>query len=333
MITIAVDAMGGDHAPQAVVSGCLEALKAFDDISLILCGPESEIKALLPQDASRIEVLDAPEVITNHEHPTTAIRRKTNSSLVRAMDLVKQGKAQAVLSAGSTGAVLAGSIFRIGRIRGIERPALATTLPTVKGSPVLLLDCGANVDCKPAYLANFALMGSVYMKGVMEVAQPKVGLINIGAEAEKGNDLTKSAYPLLSESPVNFIGNVEARDVLSGVADVLVCDGFAGNMLIKHTEGMASSMMQMMKESFMSTTRSKIGALLLKPALKSFKKRLDYTEYGGAPLLGVNTVVIKAHGSSNAKAIASAVRQARQAVKGDIVGAIGRELSLMAENE
>lgn len=333
MIIIAVDAMGGDHAPQAVVGGCLEALRSFDDISLILCGPESAIKALLPQDISRVEVVDAPEVITNHEHPTTAIRRKTNSSLVRAMDLIKQGKAQAVLSAGSTGAVLAGSIFRIGRIRGIERPALATTLPTAKGSPVLLLDCGANVDCKPAYLANFALMGSIYMKGVMDVAQPKVGLINIGAEAEKGNDLTKASYPLLSESPVNFIGNVEARDVLCGDADVLVCDGFAGNMLIKHTEGMASSMMQMMKESFMSTTRSKIGALLLKPALKAFKKRLDYTEYGGAPLLGVNAVVIKAHGSSNAKAIASAIRQARQAVQGDIVGAIGRELSRMAENE
>ncbi len=327
MITIAVDAMGGDHAPQAVVDGCLSAVKTHADIRILLCGGQEQLQALLPQDAQRIEIVDAPEVITNHESPTMAIRRKTNSSLVRAMDLVKQGQAQAVLSAGSTGAILAGAIFRIGRIRGIERPALATALPTVKGTPVLLLDCGANVDCKPSYLTSFALMGSVYMQGVMGVEKPRVALINIGAEAEKGNELTKSAYPLMQQAPVSFVGNAEARDVLSGDADVLVCDGFAGNLILKHTEGLAQSMMTMMKESFMSSTRAKIGAVLLKPALRQFKKRLDYSEYGGAPLLGISAVVIKAHGSSNAKAIASAVAQARQAVAGDIVCAITRQLA------
>ncbi|MBQ4638442.1 MAG: phosphate acyltransferase PlsX [Clostridia bacterium] len=330
MYTIAVDAMGGDNAPQAVVAGCIEAINEYKDIKLIICGPNEKIKELLGKDYDRIEIVDAQDVITNHDQPTMAIRRKSESSLVKAMELVKSGAAQGLVCAGSTGAVLAGGIFKVGRIRGIERPALAPLLPTVQGKPVMLIDCGANVDCKPQYLTNFALMGTAYMRSVIGVKEPKVALLNIGAEDEKGNELTKAAYPLLKEmSNINFIGNMEARDVLSGDADVLVCDGFAGNVLLKNTEGLASSLMSMMKVEFTSDFRSKIGALLLKPAFKRFKKRMDYTEYGGAPLLGVNGVIIKGHGSSNARAFSRAILQARNAIESNLVGDIVSSIEKM----
>lgn len=322
MIRIAVDAMGGDYAPEAAARGCMEAVAEDKNVSVLLCGPRDTLEKILGEVHERIEVVHAPDVISNHDKPTDAIRRKTQSSMVVAFGLVKEGKADAAVTAGSTGAALAGGIFRVGRIKGIERPALAPILPTAKGKPAMLIDCGANVDCKPQYLADFAVMGSAYMSGVMGIKKPKVALVNIGAEEEKGNTLVKEAYPLLAALPIDFVGNVEGRDLLSGDADVLVCDGFSGNLILKHTEGVAFMLMDMMKQEFLSDLRSKLGALLLKPALRRFKKRMDYTEYGGAPLLGVSGVMIKAHGSSNARAFSRAILQAKRTCEGDVVAKI-----------
>ena len=321
---IAVDAFGGDNAPKAVVEGCVAALKTYSDITIALCGDEESIKNELSAydyDSSRVEIHHAPEVIGCDEQPTFAIRRKKNSSLVKAMELVRDKEAECVLSAGSTGAVLAGATFIVRRIEGVKRPALGVVFPAEKGC-VLIMDCGANVDCKPSYLMQFAVMASAYMKDVMGVENPRIGLLNNGAEAEKGNELTKAAYKLLENAPVNFVGNCEARDILSGQFDAIVCDGFAGNVVLKYTEGMASTLMSMLKGELMADTRSKIGALLSKPAFKRFKKIMDYTEYGGAPLLGIDGGVVKAHGSSNAKAFAAAVGQARKFALGGINSSI-----------
>ena len=317
---IAVDAFGGDNAPKAVIEGCVAALKTYSDITIALCGDAESIKNELSAydyDKSRIEIHHAPEVIGCDEQPTFAIRRKKNSSLVRAMELVRDKEAECVLSAGSTGAVLAGATFIVRRIEGVKRPALGVVFPAEKGC-VLIMDCGANVDCKPSYLMQFAVMASAYMKDVMGVENPRIGLLNNGAEAEKGNELTKAAYKLLENAPVNFVGNCEARDILSGQFDAIVCDGFAGNIVLKYTEGMASTLMSMLKGELMADTRSKVGALFAKPAFKRFKKIMDYTEYGGAPLLGIDGGVVKAHGSSNAKAFAAAVGQARKFALGGI---------------
>ena len=252
MIRIAVDVYGGDNAPDCVLDGALEAMREMPDIHVIFCGAQEEVRKLLasrPHDEARVRIIDAPDVITNHESPTLAIRRKLNASLVKTMDAVKAGEADAAVTAGSTGAALAGGIFRIGRIRGINRPALAPLLPTAAGKPVMLIDCGANVDCKPEYLVQFALMGQAYMRGVMGVDKPKVGLLNIGAEDEKGNDLAKSTFPLLRDHPlVDFYGNVEARDALTGCVQVIVCDGFAGNILLKSTEGAAQLILGKLKD-------------------------------------------------------------------------------------
>lgn len=330
MIKIAIDAMGGDNAPQAIVQGALDALKLFDDLALVLCGPEKDLQALVQNagySAERLSILDAPEVITNHESPTLAIRRKTESSLVKAMMLVKSGECQAMVSAGSTGAVLAAGIFRLGRIPGVERPALATAMPTLKeNGRTLLLDCGANVDCKPEYLAQFGVMGAAYATRVLGMKDPSVALLNIGAEEEKGNDLTKKATPLLKEQPIRFIGNVEARDVMQGAADVIVADGFAGNTLLKSIEGTAMAMMKMVKNALYKNIVTKIGALLVKGGLMELKKKMDYTEYGGAPLLGLAGEVVKAHGSSDAKAFCSAVRQAYTMTQNGVSAAIAAEL-------
>lgn len=317
---IAVDAFGGDNAPKAVVEGCVAALKTYSDITIALCGDEEIIKkelSALEYDSSRVEIHHAPEVIGCDEQPTFAIRRKKNSSLVKAMELVRDKEAECVLSAGSTGAVLAGATFIVRRIEGVKRPALGVVFPAEKGC-VLIMDCGANVDCKPSYLMQFAVMASAYMKDVMGIENPKIGLLNNGAEAEKGNELTKAAYKLLENAPINFAGNCEAREILSGEFDAIICDGFAGNVVLKYTEGMASTLMSMLKGELMADTRSKIGALFAKPAFKRFKKIMDYTEYGGAPLLGIDGGVVKAHGSSNAKAFAAAVGQARRFALGGI---------------
>ena len=307
MIRIAVDAMGGDNAPGAVVEGCIQALNERNDISVILAGQRDKIEPLLLNagDArSRIEILDAPDVITMHEAPVMAVRRKPNSSMVKAMDAVKNGDAQACVSAGSTGALLAAGMFRVGRIPGIERPALASVIPSTN-KPYILLDCGANADCRPDYLVQFGIMGSIYMEKVKGYSNPRVALVNIGSESEKGNELSKETYPLLEKSGLNFTGNV----------------------VLKLTEGLASMLMGMIKTELMSSTTTKIGAMLAKPAFKKVKKRMDYTEEGGAPLLGVKGAVIKAHGSSNATAIKNALFQAARMVDGKVVDIIAEQIS------
>ena len=326
----AIDAFGGDNAPDAVIDGCIEALAEFDDFSLILCGDEQTLNLKLADkeyDRSRIEIVHAPDIITCEEQPTSAVAHKPESSLVRALNLVASKEADCFISAGSTGAVLAGSIFKVKRIPGIKRPALAPIMPTLKG-PAMLIDCGANVDCKPEFLLQFAIMGSAYMSEAAGIKSPRVALINNGAEETKGNELTKAAFALLKEAPgINFVGNCEPRDVMSGDYDVLVCDGFVGNTVLKSIEGTASAIMKMLKNEIVSTKRSKIGALLCRNAFRTLKKRMDYTEYGGAPLLGINGGIIKAHGSSDAHAIASAIKQARKLTLGNVTEKIAGSIS------
>ncbi len=330
-----VDAMGGDFAPQAPVEGTVEALRRNAELTVTLAGVVSEIEKYLTEAADvrdRITLLDAPEVITNHESPVMGVRKKTKSATVMGMLALRNHEADGFVSAGSTGAVLAGGMFRLGRIPGVERPALAPMLPNGKGY-FLLIDCGANVDCKPDYLAQFGVMGDAYMRGVMGIEKPRVGIINIGAEDEKGNELVKEAFPLMKQAPYNFVGSVEARDLFSDVADVCVADGFAGNLVLKTTEGVALFMMKQMKQQLMADTRSKIGAMLAKPALRRLKHTLDYTEVGGAPLLGVQGAVVKAHGSSNAHAFSCAIDQAIKMMNGHVVEIIEQGVSAMKKKE
>lgn len=330
--TIALDAMGGDGAPDVVVAGAVASIKELP-IDILLFGPEDLIQSKLDgyqYDKGRIKVVNSTEVIGIDEVPTTAIRTKRQSSLVLGLNAVKEGAAHAFVSAGSTGALLTGATLIVGRIRGIDRPALATMIPNKKGH-TLLIDSGANVDTKPSYMAQFAVMGSAYMQKMRGIANPRVGLVNIGAEKEKGNSQVVEAYSLLEGAPINFVGNAEARDIPSGVVDVAVCDGFIGNILLKYTEGLAMSLFDMIKSALMSSLVSKIGALLIKKSLRGMKKSLDYAEIGGAPFLGLNALVVKAHGSSNAKAIFGAIRQctmfieqgAREALE-DAMRQIGR---------
>ncbi|MGN0762311.1 MAG: phosphate acyltransferase PlsX, partial [Aristaeellaceae bacterium] len=308
---IFLDAMGGDNAPQAPVAGAIEALRRFPEIEIELVGVLSQLEPLLTDCddvRSRLTLVDAPEVITNHESPVMGVRTKKQSATVIGMLKLRNKEVDGFVSAGSTGAVLAGGMFRLGRIPGVERPALAPLMPNGKGH-FLLIDCGANVDCKPEYLQVFGVMGDAYMKGVMGMKEPRVGLINIGAESEKGNALVKATYPLMEQAPYRFVGNVEARDITGDVADVLVADGFTGNVVLKFMEGVAGTLMGIIKKEMMGDTRSKIGALLAKPAFRRVKHAMDYTEVGGAPLLGVQGAVVKAHGSSNGHAMACAIGQ------------------------
>lgn len=312
MTHIYLDAMGGDNAPQCTVTGAIEALRENQELRITLAGDEAQMKTYLTDCADvedRLTLEHTTQVITNHESPVMAVRTKKDSAIVRGMLALRNGMADGFVSAGSTGAVLAGGMFRLGRIDGIERPALAPLMPNGNGY-FLLIDCGANVDCKPQYLEQFAIMGDAYMRCVRGMKQPRVGLLNIGAESEKGNALTKEAYPLLEKAPVHFVGNVEGRDVTADLADVIVTDGFCGNLVLKFMEGVVGTLMGIIKDELMGDTRSKVGALIAKPAFRRVKKKLDYTEVGGAPLLGVKGAVVKAHGSSNAHAIACAIRQA-----------------------
>ncbi len=324
---IIVDAMGGDNAPEAVVKGCLLA-RDEHNVNIVLSGKEDILKKCIEnetKDYRNIEILNAEDVITNDDKPVMAIRRKKESSLVKALHAVKNNEVDAIVSAGSTGALLSGATLIIGRIGRLERPALAPFIPTDKGF-CLLLDAGANVDCKPEFLADFALMGSIYIKQVLNIDNPRVGLLNIGGEEGKGNQLTIDTYELLKNSNLNFVGNIESRYVLSGAADVVVADGFAGNILLKSIEGTASYIMKGLKEELTSGFRSKIGALLVKPALRNFKKRLDYGEVGGAMLLGVNAPVIKAHGSSDSIAIKNAINQTKNILDNNVVNLIREAL-------
>ena len=327
---IFVDAMGGDFAPQAPCEGVIEALRKYPELEVILAGVIGEIEPWLKDCddvRGRITLMDAPEVITNHESPVMGIRSKTNSATVKGMLAVRNGEADGFVSAGSTGAVMAGGMFRLGRIPGIERPALAPLMPNGKGH-FLLIDCGANVDCKPDYLVQFGLMGHAYMKGVMGMENPRVGLINIGAEAEKGNELVKATYPLMEQAGYNFVGNVEARDITGDVADVLVADGFSGNLVLKFMEGVAGTLMGIIKKEMMSDFRGKLGGLIAKPAFRRVKKVMDYSEVGGAPLLGVQGAVVKAHGSSNGHAFACAIGQVIRMVDGKVVDIIQQGLKI-----
>lgn len=322
-MNIFLDAMGGDHAPYELVKGAVDAINDYG-VSLILVGKKSLIEAELEKYTfakEKIEIIHAETLIENTEDPALAIRRKSDSSLVIALDEMKKRDNSVLISAGSTGALLAGGLLKLGRIKGIKRPALASTFPKKEGVS-LLIDTGANADCKAFYLLQFAQLGTIYFENVLGKKNPSVGLINIGSEPQKGNALVKSAYTLLEESDFNFVGNVEARDILETEVDILVCDGFTGNIVLKLTEGVAGYLMNGIKESIMSTTSGKVGGMLIKKNLKEFKKQFDYSEYGGAPFLGVKGGIIKAHGSSNAYAIKNAIRQSIKFVENDVLAKI-----------
>lgn len=312
MINIALDAMGGDNAPVEIIKGAVESLKERDDISIKLCGRIDDMQAVLNKltyDKSRIELIDAPDVIETSEPPVMAIRRKKESSIVKGLNLVKDGTCDAFVSAGSSGAILVGAQFIVGRIKGVERPPLAPLIPTERGVS-LLIDCGANVDARPSHLVQFAKMGSVYMENVVGISKPKVAIVNIGAEEEKGNLLVKETFPLLKNCPdINFIGSIEARDIPKGDADVIVCEAFVGNVILKLYEGLGKTFISIIKTGLMTSLRAKIGGLLIKPALKQSLKAYDLSEHGGAPLLGLNGLVVKTHGSSTAGEIKNSIIQ------------------------
>ncbi len=312
MIRVAVDAMGGDHAPVEIVKGAIDAVTLRQDIKVYLIGRQEavdkELKALSYQ-GTQIEVVHAPEVIETAEPPVLAIRKKKQSSIVVGMNMVKEQKADAFVSAGSSGAVLVGGQIIVGRIKGVERPPLAPLIPTRKGVS-LLVDCGANVDARSSHLVQFAKMGSIYMENVLGIDNPRVAIVNIGAEEEKGNALVKETFPLLKSCPdINFVGSIEARDIPNGEADVIVCEAFVGNVILKLYEGVGATLISMVKEGMIGTLRSKMGALLVKPALKKTLKSFDASEYGGAPLLGLKGLVVKTHGSSKAKEVTNSIIQ------------------------
>ena len=311
-VKVALDAHGGDNAPKEVVKGALNAVKDNDNLLVYLVGIEDLIKKELEgveYDKERIKIVKAEEIISMSEAPVSAIRKKKNSSIVVGMQMVKNKEADAFVSCGSTGAVLVGGQVIVGRIKGVERPPLAPLIPTANGFS-LLIDCGANVDSKPINLLQFAKMGSIYMNKMMGIESPRVGIVNIGAEEEKGNALVKDTYPLLKGCPeINFVGSVEARDIPNGDIDVIVCDAFVGNVILKLYEGVSATLISKMKESMLSNTRSKIGGALVKPALKSMVKSFSPNEYGGAPLLGLKGLVVKGHGNSKAKEIKNALNQ------------------------
>ena len=323
---LAIDGMGGDNAPQSIVEGALQALDDFNDIEILLYGREEAMKPYL-KEHPRLTVIHCEEVVEGEDDPARAVRRKKDSSMTRMLEAVADGTADACLSAGNTGALMAGGLFKVGRIDGVQRPALATTLPTIDGKGFLMLDLGANADAKPEHMVQYAIMGDIYAKKVRGYAAPRIGLLNIGTEEKKGNELTKAVFELLKETDMNFEGNVEARELLNGVADVIVTDGFTGNMVLKTIEGTAGALFAMLKEAFTSSTKSKIGYVLSKDGLKGLKTKMDYTEYGGAALFGLKAPVIKAHGSSNARAIYSAIKQARTMVEHDVCATIQQTIA------
>ena len=323
---IVVDIYGGDNAPDEILKGCVMALNSNREISLVMVGKESEMRSKLENenyDKSRVEFVDAPDVITCNDVPTTAIRTKKDSSLVRALEVTKDDpECVGMVSAGSTGAVLTGAFLKIGRIKGIARPALAPVLPTVEGGSVLLIDCGANVDCKPNMLEQFALMGNAYMKAVYNMESPRVGLLSNGTEDIKGNQLTKETFELLKNAPLNFVGNMEARDITSGKYDVVVCDGFVGNVALKASEGIAVMMLKMIKREVYSSLKTKLGGALLKGSFNKIRSLMDYNQSGGAPFVGVEKLVIKSHGSSKAQSICGSIMQVYNMHKNDLIGKI-----------
>jgi len=327
MLKIVLDAMGGDNAPLETVKGAVEALDIVES-TIVLVGLEDVIEEELKKytyDSKRIEIVNATEFITNEEKPIKAIRSKKDSSMVVAFNMLKEGTVDAFISAGSTGAIVTGGTLKVGRIKGIDRPALTIPFPTGNGVTVLT-DAGANTECKPKNLMDFAIMGSIYAENVFDKVNPTVGLVNVGSEAGKGNSLVNGSYDLISASSLNFKGNVEARDIPLGTTDVVVCDGFTGNVILKLTEGVAKAFNNELKEVFGANLLTKLAAVPLLKGLKSFKKKMDYTEYGGAPLLGTKKPIIKAHGSSNSKAIRNAIRYAEKFAKNDVIHKIEEKI-------
>ncbi len=325
---IAVDAMGGDNAPHAIVAGAIQAAKEYG-VGIILVGIEQSIQAELrkhPQAQSLpIEIRNATEVVDMLDSPVTVYRRKKDSSIRVANELVKSGDAVAVISAGHTGAAMATSLFVLGSLEGVERPAIATFMPTMKGTSIIL-DVGANVDCKPNHLLQFAIMGEVYAKYLLKNPNPRVGLLSIGEEATKGNELTKEAFKLLTETSLNFIGNVEGRDVMSGNADVVVCDGFIGNVVLKLSEAVAEAIGLMIRENIGENLIKKLGYFMMRPVFRALKRRVDYAEYGGMPLIGINGISIISHGRSSARAIKNAIRVAAELAKSEAIRHIHEDI-------
>lgn len=328
-MNIIVDAMGGDNAPEAIINGCIEAIREKEGFVVSLVGNENTIKTFLHNknyDSSRIKIINAEEVITNEDTPTEAIKTKKNSSMVIGLKYVKENKGDVFLSAGNTGALMTGSLLILGRVKGVLRPALSSILPTNSGA-TLLIDVGANTVCKPTNLLQFGIMGSIYMKEMFNVINPKVGLINVGTEDKKGNETLKQAHVLLSQANINYVGNVEGREIPDGMIDVAVCDGFVGNVVLKFLEGVAMFIFDNIKKVYTKNIFTKLSALFVKREFGKFKKALDYTEYGGVPLLGVNGRVMKSHGSSNAKAIKNAVIKAYDYAKSTTMEQIIEEFS------
>lgn len=322
---LVIDAMGGDHAPKAVVLGAMEAVSKIKDLSITLVGDEAKISEFLT-DSTNIDIIHTDEVITSEDEPVRAVRRKKNASMVLMANEVKEGRADACISAGNTGALMSAGLFIVGRTTGIDRPALSPTLPTLDGKGVLLLDVGANVDAKPEHLLQYAVMGSIYSQKVRQVENPRVGLLNVGTEDGKGNKLSQQAFSLMKSAPFNFVGNIEARDILHGAADVIVTDGFSGNIALKTIEGTAMLMFSMLKKTLTSSLKLKLAAGLIKNDLKGLQANLDYSEYGGAGLFGLAAPVIKAHGSSNGRAIYNAIMQACHMVDHEVTGTIKKTI-------
>ncbi|RWR14091.1 phosphate acyltransferase PlsX [Siminovitchia fortis] len=318
---IAIDAMGGDHAPKEIILGVNKAARDFSDTGFVLYGDQEQIRKHL-QPSERVTIVHTDEVISPTDEPVRAVRRKKEASMVKMAQAVADGEADACISAGNTGALMTAGLFIVGRIKGIERPALAPTLPTLDGKGFLMLDLGANADAKPEHLLQYAFMGQIYAEKVRKIEKPRVALLNIGSESNKGNELTKKTFDLLEGSDVNFVGNIEARELLEGHADVVVTDGFTGNVVLKAIEGTAASLFSMLKSTFTSSLKNKLAAGLIKSDLVELKNKMDYSEYGGAALFGLKSPVIKAHGSSNSNAVYHAIRQTRDIVMNDVAGTI-----------
>src|SRR4051812_23661723 len=333
MLWVAVDAMGGDFAPRLVVDGALAAARHFD-LGVALVGRRDAIDAELQRhgdiDAARLRIVDAPDVVAMDEAPSAALRRKPGASIRVAADLVAKGDAAALFSAGHTGATVMAAHAAFGMIPGVDRPALGTIIPT-RDRPAVLLDAGASVECRPQHLLQFAIMGSVYARQVLTVERPRVGLLSIGEEATKGNELTREAHRLLKASPLNFIGNVEGREIYSGGADVIVCDGFTGNVVLKTSEGLVDAVAALLGDELQGTFSSQVGYLLSRRAFRRFQRRVDYSEFGGAPLLGVAGLAIVGHGRSSAKAVRNAIAMAYRFATGDFIARIARDMARMAE--
>lgn len=318
---IAIDAMGGDQAPKEIILGVNKAARDFSDTEFVLFGDREQIKRYL-QPSDNVSIIHTEDVIGPTDEPVRAVRRKKEASMVKMAQAVEDGEADACISAGNTGALMTAGLFIVGRIKGIERPALAPTLPTMDGNGFLMLDLGANADAKPEHLVQYAFMGQIYAEKVRKIDKPRVALLNIGSESNKGNELTKKAFELLETSNVNFVGNIEARELLEGHADVVVTDGFTGNVVLKAIEGTAASIFSMLKSTFTSSLKNKLAAGLIKSDLVGLKNQMDYSEYGGAALFGLQAPVVKAHGSSNSNAIYHAIRQTRDIVMNDVAGTI-----------